>query len=113
MQQGVPVIPSRWVDCLKDQKDESTKKSRLEARGDRDQSEHDESAIYAPVAHMVTLRIFLSLVAILRMETVQLDVKTAFLYADIDETIYVEPPRDLGMILRRLRAGSDEPLREN
>ena len=46
VQQGVPVIPSRWVDCLKDQKDESTKKSRLEARGDRDQSEHDESAIY-------------------------------------------------------------------
>ena len=46
VQQGVPVIPSHWVDCLKDQKDESTKKSRLEARGDRDQSEHDESAIY-------------------------------------------------------------------
>ena len=46
---------------------------------------------------------------VLRMETVQLDVKTAFLYADIDEAIYVEPPSDLGMILRRLRAGSDEP----
>ena len=60
---------------------------------------------------MVALHIFLSpLVAILRMDTIQLDVTTAFLYADIDETIYVEPPRDLGMILRRLRAGSDEPL---
>ena len=42
------------------------------------------------------------------METVQLDVKTAFLYADIDETIYMEPSRDLGVILRRLRARSDK-----
>ena len=58
VQQDVRVIPSRWVDCLKDQTDESTKKLRLVARGDRDQSEHDESAIYAPVAHMVTLRLF-------------------------------------------------------
>ena len=59
---------------------------------------------------MVALHIFLSpLVAILRMDTIQLDVTTAFLYADIDETIYVEPPRDLGVILRCLRAGSYEP----
>ena len=96
---GAPVIPSRWVDCLKDPKDESTKKSRLVARGDRDKSDHDFSEIYAPVAHMTTLRVYLSLVAILRMETIQLDVKTAFLYADIAERIYVEPPRDLRRIL--------------
>ena len=35
------------------------------------------------------------------MDTIQLDVTTAFLYADIDETIYVEPPRDLRVIFYR------------
>ena len=99
---GVPVIPSRWVDCLKDPKDINTKKSRLVARGDRDKSEHEFAEIYAPVAHMTTLRIFLSLVAILNLKTIQLDVKTAFLYADIAEKIYVEPPRDLRRILQRI-----------
>ena len=99
---GVPVIPSRWVDCLKDPKDINTKKSRLIAKGDRDKSDHEFAEIYAPVAHMITLRIFLSLVAILNLKTIQLDVKTAFLYADIAEKIYVEPPRDLRRILQRI-----------
>ena len=49
-------------------------------------------------------RIFLSPVVMLRMETIQLHAKQLFLYADIDETNYMEPPRAMGVMLRGLRA---------
>ena len=58
MQQGIPVIPSRWADCLKDPKDVSTKKLRLVARGDRDQSEHDD--IRTGGAHSYAAYIFVT-----------------------------------------------------
>ena len=105
------VIPCRWVDTLKNKHDESTKKSRLVARGDRDVHKNEYHEVYAPVARMVTLRIFLSLVATLKMYTVQMDVRTAFLYAPIKEEIYLKPPADLMRLLVKLYRLVDDKSR--
>ena len=41
---------------------------------------------------MTTLRLMLGLVAIENLELVQMDVKIAFLYGDLDEDIYMQQP---------------------
>ena len=101
-EEGVQVLPCRWVDTLKNPHDKTTTKSRLVARGDRDDMKEEYENIYAPVARMTTLRILLSLVAIFNMFTIQLDVSTAFLNAEIGETIYMEPPKDLESLIESL-----------
>jgi hypothetical protein len=57
----------------------------------------DYNETWAPVAKLVTLRIFLSLVAILQLSTLQLDIKTAFLNA-----VFVKPVYDQVLALRML-----------
>ena len=44
---------------------------------------------------MATIRLFLSLVGILMLFTHQLDVKTAFLNAPMEEDVWVKPTKDL------------------
>ena len=41
---------------------------------------------------MTSIRIFLELAASLDLEVEQMDVKTAFLYGDLDEEICIEQP---------------------
>ena len=55
----------------------------------------DYKGTYAPTAKWISLRIFITLIACLHFHTKQLDVKTAFLYADICEDIYIKAPEGL------------------
>ena len=70
----------------------------------------DYSETWAPVAKLVTLRVFLTLVAILSLSTCQLDLKTAFLNASLEEEVFVKPLHDMQYILLLLlgRLGSSE-----
>lgn len=52
----------------------------------------DETRVYAPVVKHDSLRILLSLAAAYDLELLQMDVKTAFLYGDLDEELYVQQP---------------------
>ncbi len=54
--------------------------------------DYNETEIYAPVVKHDSLRILLSIAATLDLKLVQLDVKTAFLYGDFDEELYVQQP---------------------
>jgi hypothetical protein len=45
---------------------------------------------YAPVACLASIRTLLALAAKYQLEIQQIDVKTAFLYGDLDEEIYME-----------------------
>ena len=108
----VQVIPCRWVDVLKDPNDSTSKKSRLVARGDRDARKDEYTEVYAPVARMTSLRILLALIAIFNMYTLQMDVNTAFLNAELTEEIYMKPPSDLMMILLSLLRTSGEYTQE-
>ena len=48
--------------------------------------------LYAPVIKHDSLRVLLSVAAANDFELIQLDVKTAFLYGDLDEKLYVRQP---------------------
>ena len=54
----------------------------------------DYNETWAPTAKLVTLRIFLTIVAIMCLFTVQLDIKTAFLNPFLKEEIWCKPLRD-------------------
>ncbi len=52
----------------------------------------DYNETFAPVAKIVTLRIFLSLVASCCLHTGALDINTAFPNAPLTDTVWMEPP---------------------
>ena len=62
----------------------------------------DYTETFAPVAKIVTFRIILTLIALLSLYTGKLDIKTAFLNASLDETIWMEPPPNLLHLLEIL-----------
>ena len=95
-------VDTKWVNTAKTHpvpKD----KSRYIARGFRQRRGVDYSETYAPVAKLTTLRIFLSLVIMLNLFTAQLDIKTAFLNASLEEEIYLSPTSDLVDVMNALR----------
>ena len=53
----------------------------------------DYQDTYAPVVKHSSLRTILSLVAALDLEITQLDIKTAFLYDELEEELYLEQPK--------------------
>lgn len=48
---------------------------------------------FAPVISFSTLKLFVSLVAKEDVELDQMDVKTSFLYGDLEQNIFMERPR--------------------
>ena len=52
----------------------------------------DYKETFAPVVKFASIRIILAIAAVEDLEVHQMDVKTAFLYGDIDEEIYMEQP---------------------
>ena len=65
-------------------------KARLVAKGFRQDYGIDFGEIFSSVVKMTTLRFMLGVVAADNFELIQLDVKTAFLYGDLKEEIYME-----------------------
>ena len=54
----------------------------------------DYLATYSPVVKHLSIRLILALVAAFDLEMIQLDVKAAFLYGQLEETIYMQQPED-------------------
>ena len=67
-------------------------KARLVAKGFSQVEGQDYTDTFAPVMQSTTLRSLLSLAASENYELHQIDVKTAFLYGDLDEDIYIKLP---------------------
>jgi hypothetical protein len=87
-----PYITLKWVHT---HKNDGRRKSRLVARGFNQKHGVNYFETSSPTAKMATIRILLSLIAILRMYPDILDVKTAFLNAKMDEEVWVKPPNEL------------------
>ncbi|WVZ91577.1 hypothetical protein U9M48_037728 [Paspalum notatum var. saurae] len=67
-------------------------KARLVAKGYSQIPGIDFNDIFSPVVKHSSIRMLLSLVAMHDYELEQLDVKTAFLHGELDETIYMRKP---------------------
>ena len=69
-------------------------KARLVAKGFTQKEGIDFKETFSPVSSKDSFRITLSLVAHFDLELHQMDVKTAFLNGDIEETIYMVQPEN-------------------
>ncbi|GJR11256.1 putative ribonuclease H-like domain-containing protein [Tanacetum coccineum] len=67
-------------------------KARLVAQGHRQEEGIDYDEVFAPVARIEAIRIFLSFASYMGFIVYQMDVKSAFLYGIIDEEVYVSQP---------------------
>ncbi|GJX44626.1 putative ribonuclease H-like domain-containing protein [Tanacetum coccineum] len=67
-------------------------KARLVAQGYRQEEGIDYDEVFAHVARIEAIRIFLAFASYVRFIVYQMDVKSAFLYGTIDEEVYVSQP---------------------
>ena len=98
-----PLSP-KWVHL---EKADGTLKSRLVARGFSMIQGVDYDETFSPVAKLVTFRIFLTLVACYSLNTCALDVKTAFLNAEMDTEVWMQHPGNLEELYQKLLQATD------
>ncbi|GKD30147.1 putative ribonuclease H-like domain-containing protein, partial [Tanacetum coccineum] len=68
-------------------------KARLVAQGYTQEEGIDYDKVFAPVARIEAIRLFLAYASFMRFIVYQMDVKSAFLYGTIEEEVYVcQPP---------------------
>lgn len=88
------VIDNKWVYKVKTNPSGSVDryKARLVARGFNQQYGIDYEETFSPVIRFNTLRTLLSIAAANKMILKQFDVKTAFLYGELKEDVYMHQP---------------------
>ena len=90
---GKRVVQNKWVYRSKEE-DGGKKwyKARLVVKGFAQNKGIDFDEIFSPVVKMTSIRTILSLVAVEYLHLELLDVKTSFLYGDLEEEIYMQQP---------------------
>ncbi|KAJ9542256.1 hypothetical protein OSB04_028762 [Centaurea solstitialis] len=92
---GHRAIGTKWI--FRNKKDERgiviKNKERLVAQGYTQEEGIDYDDVFAPVARIEAIRLFLAFASFKRFKVYQMDVKSAFLYGKIEEEVYVcQPP---------------------
>ena len=92
MNRSKKLLDTKWVfKILKDESEQIRRfKARLVARGFQQREELDYTETFAPVVRLNSLRVFLAVTAQLDLELIQFDVKTAFLYGEVTEELYLK-----------------------
>ncbi|GJT08271.1 retrovirus-related pol polyprotein from transposon TNT 1-94 [Tanacetum coccineum] len=88
-------IGTKWI--FRNKKDErgivTRNKARLVAQGYTQEEGIDYDEVFAPVARIEAIRLFLAYASFMGFMVYQMDVKSAFLYGTIEEEVYVcQPP---------------------
>lgn len=78
------------------------KKARLVAQGFNQKPGIHFNETFAPVARLSSVRLVTALAAHLDMKIHQLDVTSAYLNGVLEETIFMEPPRELSDVLNHI-----------
>ncbi|CAI7907894.1 unnamed protein product [Closterium sp. NIES-54] len=91
---GLNIMRNRWVLTTKYRLDDTVEreKARLVVKGFTQVCGADYDDTYLPVSSYVTLRIFLSIAAVLNLNLMQLDMKNAFLQSKLDRVLYMHQP---------------------
>lgn len=67
--------------------------TKLVAKGFTQEEGVNYHEVFSPVVKHTSIRCLLSIVAKLDLELDQMDVKTAFLHGDLEESMYMEQPK--------------------
>jgi hypothetical protein len=100
-------VRCRWVYSVKS---DGRKRARLVAKGFSQLPGIDYDETFSPITRFESVRIILALSALNNWDIEALDVKTAFLYGELDEEIYMEQPEGFvqqgstGMVYRLKKA---------
>ncbi|GJZ39172.1 putative ribonuclease H-like domain-containing protein, partial [Tanacetum coccineum] len=93
-QQSTKAIGTKRI--FKNKKDERgiviRNKARLVAQGHTQEEGIDFDEVFAPVARIEAIRLFLAYASFMGYMVYQMDVKSAFLYGQIEEEVYVSQP---------------------
>ncbi|GJS28643.1 putative ribonuclease H-like domain-containing protein [Tanacetum coccineum] len=93
--EGKIAIKTKWI--LKNKRDARgivvRNKARLVPQGHRQEEGIDYDEVFAPVARIKAIRLFLAFASYMGFMVYQMDVKSAFLYGEIDEEVYVTQPK--------------------
>ncbi|GJT48060.1 putative ribonuclease H-like domain-containing protein [Tanacetum coccineum] len=91
---GKKAIGTKWV--YRNKKDERgiivRNKSRLVAQGYKQEEGIDYDEVFAPVARVEAIMLFLAFASFMNFLVYQMDVKSVFLYDTIEEEVYVSQP---------------------
>ena len=86
---GCRTIKGRWVFAVKS---DGRKKARFVAKGFTQIFRIDHEETFSPVTRFKTFRLLLSLAALHDWEIKALDVKTTYIFGELDEEIYMDQP---------------------
>ncbi|GKE22271.1 putative ribonuclease H-like domain-containing protein, partial [Tanacetum coccineum] len=91
---GKKAIGTKWV--YRNKKDKRgiivINKARLVTQGYKQEEGIDYDEVFAPVARIETIRLFLAYASFMNFLVYQMDVKSVFLYGTIEEGVYVSQP---------------------
>ncbi|GJT25143.1 putative ribonuclease H-like domain-containing protein [Tanacetum coccineum] len=91
-----------WVEAMQEEMQQTKNdcqgivvrnKARLVAQGHRQEEGIDYDEVFAPVARIEAIRLFLAFALYMGFMVYQMDVKIAFLYGEIEEEVYVTQPK--------------------
>ncbi|GJX16179.1 putative ribonuclease H-like domain-containing protein [Tanacetum coccineum] len=89
------VEPKKVIQALTDPKwIEAINKARLVAQGYTQEEGIDYDVVFAPVARIEAIRLFLAYASFMNFVVYQMDVNSAFLYGKIEEEVYVMQKED-------------------
>ncbi|GJX64992.1 putative ribonuclease H-like domain-containing protein [Tanacetum coccineum] len=98
-------IGTKWI--FRNKKDERgiviRNKSRLVAQGHTQEEGIDYDEVFAPIARFEAIRLFLAYTSFMGFMVYQMDVKSVFLYGQIEERGNVCQPQDLKILTRPSR----------
>ena len=90
---GKKTLHNKWVYRIKNEHDDSKRyKARLVVKGFQQKEGIDYTKIFSPVVKMLMIRLALGMVVVENLHLKQLDMKTAFLYGDLEEDLYMIQP---------------------
>jgi ATP-binding cassette subfamily B (MDR/TAP) protein 1 len=92
---GKKVLKNKWVYRIKQEEHTSylRYKARLFVKRFSQRKGIDFDEMFSPVVKMTSIRMILGVVASLNLEVEQMDVKTALLYGELEEEIYMKQPK--------------------
>ncbi|GKA63720.1 putative ribonuclease H-like domain-containing protein, partial [Tanacetum coccineum] len=93
--EGKTTIGTKWI--LKNKRDARgivvRNKARLVAQGHRQEEGIDYDEVFAPVARIEAILLFLAFASYMGFLAYQMDLKSAFLYGEFEEEVYVTQPK--------------------